>query len=193
MDETQDDASPTVRSDEAELNQLLGLFDAPAFARRGHDLEYALKRLHERLVRERTGRLDMVRLRLRQWASVADGPGDWRGVFAASIDAMYALAGTEPPVWAGQPAAPRRRRAVARDLVASVERFNRRWADFLDALPLDPFNRQIERYNRYYVLEKECVVGSARVASRHFAPKPRLTREALLADHPTLPVPELTA
>lgn len=191
MDETTDDASPTVRSDEAELNQLLGLFDAPAFARRGHDLEYALTRLHGRLVRERAGMIDMVRVRLRQWAALASGPGDWQGVFTGPVDALYDLAGAEPPAWGLLPAAARRRRAAARDLVASVERFNRRWSHFLDALRLDPVNRQIEHYNRYYVLEKECVVGSARLAARHFVPKPHLTRDVLLADHPPLPVPEL--
>ncbi len=38
----------------------------------------------------------------------------------------------------------------------------------------------IDQYNRYYVLEKECSLGSARLAARHFTPKPPLTREALL-------------
>jgi hypothetical protein len=49
----------------------------------------------------------------------------------------------------------------------------------------------IDQYNRYYVLEKECVLGSSRLAARHFVPKARLTAEALLAAHPVLPVPEL--
>jgi hypothetical protein len=190
MDES-DAEAPVIASDEAELRSLLGLFDAPAFARRGLDLEYALTRLQMRLVRERSGMLDMVRVRLRQWASVATGPDDWAGVFAATVAPLYALSGAEPPVWADAPAAPRRRRAAARDLVASATRFNRRWLHFLDALRLDPVNRQVELYNRYYVLEKECVIGSARLAARNFVPKPLLTHESLLADHPTLPVPVL--
>src|SRR5271165_7172018 len=115
MDET-DDATPVVSGDEADLNELLGLFDAPAFARRGNDLEYALKRLHSRLGRERSGMLDMVRLRLRQWASVATGPDDWAGVFAATVAPLYAASGAEPPAWAPAPAPSRRRRAVSRDL-----------------------------------------------------------------------------
>jgi hypothetical protein len=191
MDET-DEATPVVSNDETDLNQLLGLFDAPAFARRGLDLEYALEGLHGRLIRERSGMLDMVRVRLRQWASVATGPDDWAGVFTAPVaPGLYTASGAEPPAWATAPAPPRRRRAVARDLVASLARFNRRWLHFLDAMKLDSVNRQVEQYNRYYVLEKECVIGSARLAARLFVPKPLLTRESLLADHPLLPVPGL--
>lgn len=185
-----DDETPVVTSDEAELKQVLGLFDTPAFARRGYDLEYALRRLHLRLERERNGLLDMVRLRLRQWSTVATGPDDWRDAFAAPVAPLYPLADAEPPAWAPLPAPARRRRTVARDLAASVARFDRRWHHFLDALKLDAVNRQIEQYNRYYVLEKECVLGSARLAARNFVPKPRVTREALLAEHPTLPLPE---
>lgn len=191
MDET-DDTTPVVSSDDVDVNQLLGLFDAPAFARRGLDLEYALKGLQGRLTRERSGMLDMVRVRLRQWASVATGPDDCEGAFVAPIDALYPAAGAEPPAWSAEPAAPRRRRTVARDLAASAARFNRRWLQFLDAMRLDAINRQIDHYNQYYVLEKECVIGSARLASRLFVPRPPLTRERLLVDHPTLPVPELT-
>jgi hypothetical protein len=49
----------------------------------------------------------------------------------------------------------------------------------------------IEHYNRYYVLEKECVMGSARLAARFFTPIPSLTVDRLLRDHPLLPVPRL--
>ncbi len=191
MDETDDDTSPVVSSDEADLNELIGLFDAPAFARRGHDLEYALKRLHLRLAREQSAMLDMVRLRLRQWAALASGPEDISGVFPSSIAPLYAMTGAESPVWAGVSGSARRRRAVARDLVASLERFNRRWLQFLNALTLDSVNRQIDHYNRYYVLEKECVIGSARLAARLFVPKVPLSRESLLVDYPTLTVPDL--
>ena len=59
-------------------------------------------------------------------------------------------------------------------------RFNRRWAQFLERLNLEPINTVIDQYNRYYVLEKECVMGSARLAARHFQPVPRLTTSTLL-------------
>jgi hypothetical protein len=172
-----------------ELRQLLGLFDVPAFARRGQDLEYGLGRLRERCRRERSALLEMVRLRLRQWSAVARGPDDWSGAFAGTIASLWPLADAGPPTWADRPATPRRRRAVARDLIASVERFNRRWVRVIEGLDLGPINRLIDQYNRYYVLEKECSLGSPRLAARHFKPRTRLTAETLLADFPPLPVP----
>jgi hypothetical protein len=191
MDET--DESNPLTSTETEIKELLGLFDAPAFARRGVDLEYALARLHTRCRRERDALLDMVRLRLRQWAGVATGPDDREGTFVAPIDSLWPLCDAEPPAWARLPAPPRRRRAVARDLVASVTRFNHRWAAFLDQLNVEPVNRMIDQYNRFYVLEKECILGSARLALRHFTPKARLSRVALDEEYPALPVPELSS
>jgi hypothetical protein len=190
MEETEDSISPSLNV-EAEIKELLGLFDAPAFARRGQDLEYALARLHDRCARHRDAMLDMVRVRLRQWAAAATGPDPESEVFAAPIGGLWPLAGAEPPAWTDRPASLRRRRAIARDLVASLERFNRRWTHFLEGLPLDHANRLIEHYNRYYLFEKECSLGSSRLAARFYEPKPRLTRESLREDYPELPVPEL--
>jgi hypothetical protein len=189
MDES--DESTPLMSTETEINELLGLFDAPAFARRGADLEHALGRLHARCRRQRAVLLEMVQLRLRQWTGVATGIDDLAQTFAAPIAALWPLCAAAPPVWAIQPAPSRRRRAVARDLVASVTRFNHRWGAFLDAVNLVPLNRMIDQYNRYYVLEKECVIGSARLAQRHFVPRDALTRADLADAYPPLPVPEL--
>ena len=133
----------------------------------------------------------MVRLRLRQWSRVATGPQDWSEVFTAPIDALWRADGLRAPRWAARPAPPRQRQTVARDLIASVQRFNHRWRQFLESLNLEPTNQVIDQYNEYYVLEKECVMGSARLAARHFTPVPRLSPESLLEDYPTLPVPEL--
>jgi len=180
------DAPAPLEVADAETRQLLGLFDVPAFARRGQDLEYALARLDTRCLRERAAMLEMVRLRLRQWAASSMGP-DSRTV------PLWLASGSEPSTWADRPAPERRRRAVARDLVASVERFNRRWTRFLAELDLDAINRMVDRYNQYYLLEKECVLGSARLAARHFVPRERLTPDGLLARYPTLPVPERLA
>jgi hypothetical protein len=189
MDET-DDAHPLITTD-TEIKELLGLFDAPAFARRGLDLEHALARLRARCGRARDGLLEMVRLRLRQWATLATGPDDHSGVFPRSIAPLWTLSGAESPVWAAQPGPPRRRRVVARDLIASLTRFNHRWDAYLDQLNLEPVNRMIDQYNRYYVLEKECVLGSARLALRHFSPRARLSRAGLSLEFPAIPIPEL--
>src|SRR3954467_542966 len=87
-----------------ELKELLGLFDVPAFARRGQDLEHALARVHTRCRVQREEMLEMVRLRLRQWARAADGPEAWSAIFAAPIEPLWELTGSEPPRWADRPA-----------------------------------------------------------------------------------------
>jgi hypothetical protein len=192
MDETED-ATTFVSNAEIEINHVLGLFDVPAFARRGKELEYALTRLSQRLAREREGMLDMVRVRLRAWSSVATGPDDWREVFAEPVAPLWSLARLDPPNWSSRPAPSRRRKTIARDLASSVARFNRRWAEFLEGLDLGPVNHRIDQYNRYYVFEKECVMGSARLAARHFVPKTPVSPESVLADFPLLPVPSLSS
>lgn len=189
MDPTEDE-TPLAGVD-AEMKALLGLYDAPAFARRGQDLEYALARVDLRCRRERGTMLEMPRLRLRQWAALAAGPSTAASAFAAPIDGLWPLAEAPPPAWAGRDAGPRRLRAAARELVASVERFNRRWEAFLDGSNYDHVNRLIDRYNRYYVLEKECSLGSARLASRHFVPREPISRGTLIDRYPALPVPGL--
>jgi hypothetical protein len=188
MDETED-ATP-LGDAETELKELLGLFDAPAFARRGLDLEHALARLDARCRREREAMLAMVRLRLKQWAAVASGPESADEVFARRIDGLWSLADAEAPAWADRPAPARKLRSVARELVASVERFNRRWERFLDGLNYEPVNGLIERYNRYYLLEKECTLRSARLAAQHFEPRPPVSSQSMGERHPMLPVPE---
>jgi hypothetical protein len=188
MDDPNDDSTP-LGNFEAEIRELLGLFDVPAFARRGQDLEYALVRLRSRLRSQRSTLLDMVRLRLRQWAAASSGPeADFR-IFAEPIDRLWPLTDAGPPKWAERSASTWKLRSIARDLIASVERFNRRWVDHLDKVNLDPVNKMVDDYNRYYLLEKECSLGSARLAARNFEPKVRVTIDEIRAEFPPLPVP----
>ena len=149
-----------------------------------------LRRVDARCRQARSERLEMVQMRLRQWTRVAAGPGDAAAIFADPIEPLWILSEAEPPD--GPRPAPRHRQVgVARDLIAAVERFNRRWDEFVRSIKLDPANVVIEQYNRYYVLEKECVMGSGRLAARFFTPVPPLTADRLLRDHPLLPVPTL--
>ena len=189
MDES--DESNPMTSTETEIKELLGLFDAPAFVRRGQDLES----------RARTGAprgAGTSATPCLRWSAFASASGRaWppvptierghspcrsphSGPSRRRSPRLGAPTGLVPPP-------PRR----ARDLVASVIRFNDRWAAVLDQLNLDPVNRMIDQYNRYYVLEKECVLGSARLAQRHFTPKVHLTCTALGEEYPPLPVPGL--
>ena len=129
----------------------------------------------------------MVRLRLRQWAALATGREDCDDVFAQPIASLWDLVNEEPKAWSAERAAVRKRRQAVRHLASSVDRFNHRWEHFVRKLDLNPINQRIEQYNRYYVLEKECVLGSSRLAMRHFVPRRQVTVEDLLEDHPLLP------
>lgn len=183
-----EDEVPLIATDR-ESRELLGMFDTPSFARRGADVEYALKRFHERLKRERDGMLDMLRTRLRQWAAASTGPDAESRFFRDSILALWPLANAPEPSWNTAPASERRLRAIARDLIASVERFNRRWSAFLDRLDVAALNHRIDQFNRNYLLEKECVLGSSRLASRFYRPIPRIDRPWLDTHYPTIEVP----
>lgn len=181
-----------VRSTEGEIKELLGLFDAPAFARRGRDIEWAVQRTLTLCSRRRSELLEMVHCRLRMWANLASGPQDWPLAFREPIDALWTLAEAEPPRWkAGKPPSAKKAGVVALGLSQSIERFNDRWMRFVNELQVDTINHQIDRYNKYYVIEKECIVGSARLASRLFVPQPRIEPGWLLSHFPLLPVPAL--
>jgi hypothetical protein len=189
-----DGSPPSLNANvETEVKELMGLFDLPAFARRGQDLEVTLRNLHDRCRRTRAEFLDMVQVRLRQWSRAATGPHAWPGVFSQSIEHLWPLSGADQPLWAQASAPLRRQQLIGADLVAALIRFNRRWIHFLERLNLEPTNLVISQYNRYYVLEKECVMGSARLAARHFQPVPLLSPSTLQIDYPLLPVPDLVA
>lgn len=188
-----DEAEAKVTPDGAEARELLRLFDAPAFVRRGQDAEFAISKLREKLAGKRFEMLDMVRLRLKQWAGVVTCGDDYRIAFVEPIDVLWTSCSAEPPAWSDRLASPRKIRAVANDLASACARFNARWTKLLVEIDVAPVNRMIDLYNRYYVLEKECVLGSTRLAARHFNPLPRYDFDRLLAEHPTLPVPVVIA
>src|SRR5262245_8533412 len=114
MEETDDSPHALSGDLDTEIKEMMGLFDSPAFARRGVEVEETLRRMHDRCRRARDDRLDMVRLRLKQWGQVANGPDDQFSVFAQSISNLWPLSGSEPPQWAGVLAHDRRRLAIAR-------------------------------------------------------------------------------
>lgn len=184
-----DEDGAKVTPDAASARELLRLFDAPAFVRRGQDAEFAVAKLREKLTEKRSELLDMVRLRLKQWAGVVTCVDDYRIAFVEPIDELWSVCSAEPPNWGDRLASPRKIRAVAGDLAFACARFNTRWAKLLSELDVGPVNRTIDLYNRYYVLEKECVLGSTRLAARHFSPLPRYDLDRMLAEHPLLHVP----
>lgn len=169
------------------------VFDVPAFVRRGQEVAFLLASLDERCRKARIGLLDMVHMRLRQWARLAIGPDDWRDSFRAPVDFLWPAASAPAPVWASTAGSPRARRAAARDLAASVERFNVRWRAYVDRLDARLVNDAVGGYNKYYVIEKECVIGSGRLAAKGFVPIAMVSAETILAAHPPIPVPEVVS
>lgn len=178
------------RQSDDEIRELMGMFDVPSFARRGHAMEFTLARFHDRCRATRAEMLDMVRMRLKQWTQASNGPDDWREFFTAPISELWTLSQADAPTWSDFCRPIRHRHRLAKDLIASIVRFNTRWSRHLNELDLAPINAMIHQYNQFYILEKECVMGSARLAARFFRPEPLLSAESLLQIHPILPVPE---
>ncbi|RLS26272.1 MAG: hypothetical protein DWH73_00895 [Planctomycetota bacterium] len=182
----------SVRSTEADVKELMGLFDAPAFARRGRDMEWSIQRTLTLSGKKRLEMLDMVHCRLRMWSNCLTGPNDWQLAFTGPIDYIWALSEAPEPIWKGK-VRPTRKVAIAlgTSIVQSIERFNTRWVKWLSQLELDTINRQIDHYNKYYLLEKECIVGSSRLASRLYKPVAVIDKDWLIMQFPILAVPDL--
>ena len=71
----------------------------------------------------------------------------------------------------------------------SFQRFNERWSKYLHEVDLGPINRLRDGYNRYYLLEKECALWSARIAQSGFVPLNFVTTADLLKEFPLPRVP----
>src|SRR4051812_9680796 len=94
-----DESASLSQKSDAEIRELMGMFDAPAFARRGQAMESYLAQFHGHCRAQRRQMLDMVRMRLKQWSQAADGPDAWREVFAAPIAELWPLSEADPPTW----------------------------------------------------------------------------------------------
>ncbi len=181
---------------EEAVKRFLSQYDAPAYIRRARGVELALEQLLDQCRRCRAEWLQIVRLRIALLHALA---GDWSNLLPFVTDEeqldilRYDLAALASPLRGPvEPTTSARilRRAM-QELHESMQRFNQRWQAFLTSIDLTALNELREGYNRYYVLEKECAVRSARVARQGFAPLPPLTLDDLASHFPLLPVPEI--
>jgi hypothetical protein len=170
-------------------------YDAPAYVRRARGVEATWEDLLVRGRRKRSEWLFGVRLHL---GSLRAGGKSLSAVShlladddqVAILEQLHAEAGDPDWPMTGPIDDRGRRRALVR-LRASVERFNRRWFRYVHDLDLCDLNRLRDGYNRYYLLEKECAVGSARLLPQLFRKLPPVTIGDVLVELPFLPAPRL--
>lgn len=179
--------------EQREMNELLALFDAPAYIRRARRVEEAYEQLLDRARRQREEWLVMVRLHLGQLHALA---GRWEALlpwidardFPLLEELLHALA-PRLRVPLAPTNSPRVLRQALTQLIDSLERFNSRWRAYLGKLDLTPINDLRAGYNRYYVLEKACALRSDLLARANFLPLPMLDPATLEQALPPLPVP----
>ncbi len=187
---------PSREHNEGMFQQVLSSHGGPAYIRRARGVELALTALQDHCRRQREEWLKMPSMRLGILAKLA---GDWQVLQSLLVDQQQLLQLQQlheelaPEVRGEHPATGSRRklRNALRQCTESFTRFNKRWETFLEEVDLSFLNELREGYNRFYVLEKECVVRSARLARHGFEPLEPLQREELLELFPLLPVLEL--
>ena len=189
------DEVPLVGREENDLfKRFISQYDGPAYVRRARRVEDAFRALVDHCEEKRRTMLEIARVRLGMLRALA---GDWDTLSGVVMDApdlkvLRRLEAALEPALRIPPPPTRSQRILRRalcELIESLERFNRRWRQFLDAVDLRPINELRDGYNRYYVLEKEFAVRSARVARHGFVPLAPLTAAALFELLPLLPVP----
>jgi hypothetical protein len=164
---------PTRALEDQAAREVLAQYDAPAYVRRARAVEQAYEALLARCRQQREQWLEMVRLRVGILRATA---GDWEALRPhvaddAQLDLLRNLHDTLAPLLRA-PVEPTRAarplRQALLELQQSIRRFNRRWEDYLAALDVAEVNEARAKYNRYYLLEKECALRSQAVARQGF-------------------------
>jgi hypothetical protein len=187
---------PSHDDEQAVVREMIGRFDSPAFIRRSRRVEEGYRLLLERLQQQRTENLQMVRLRLGQLHALC---GEWSALESLlSNDYLQFLKSLHDEL---QPQlrlpilptkSSRELRGALEELREAILLFNGRWQKVLDQLDLAPLNGDRAGYNRHYLLEKECALGSSRVARERFEPLLPIASEHIAGLFPLLPVPSRT-
>jgi hypothetical protein len=185
---------PGREDDHRLFKQFQAHYDAPAYVRRARQVQAAFDQLVERCLHQREDWLKMVRTRLGRLHALA---GDWAALHPWLVtqdevrllqDLYTTLAPRlRVPV---EPTSSRGalRRALA-ELRVSIGYFNRGWQGFLGTVDLATVNELRDGYNRYYLLEKECAIRSARLARQGFRRLEPVTLDELAGLFPPLPEP----
>jgi hypothetical protein len=176
------------------FNQVLGAHGGPAFVRRGRDVQLAFDAQVEACRRQREVWLEFVRLPLGKLFALAGS----QAALAAFLNNAEQFGTVErhmkdlKPQLRLPPGATASHRVLGRalaELQGAIERFNQRWRVFIAELDLRHVNEARDRYNRFYLLEKECALGSGRLARQGFQRLNPLGPEDFLTVLPLLAMP----
>lgn len=183
-------------ADQRIFSEVIGRFGAPAFMRRAKLVETTWADLIGRGRIERGQQLSMVRLRLGQLFALAGGWEPMRAFIPDEADLgelqrLYAEypSNLRAPLESTTSLSILQRAAV--ELVEAMTHFNTRWARWLAKVDLGAVNAAREAYNRFYLLEKECALGSARVARMGFQPLSEATTDDVARHLPLLKLPRI--
>jgi hypothetical protein len=180
-----------------QMLEMLGRFDGPAYLRRARGVQQAYEGLLARCRRQRAEWLAMVRLLVGELAARAGGWAPLEALLgkeqADLLAGLHAELSPKLRVPVKPTTSARALRRAIGELNEALERFNRRWRGYLDELDLNHVNNLRDGYNRYYLLEKECALGSPVLARMGFRPLPPLPIGEVEALVPLLPVFEVRA
>jgi hypothetical protein len=186
----------TDAEDRRMFQQIVAGFDAPAFLRRARRVEEAWNGLLDGCRQKREHLLEMPRLRLARFIRLIETRLPVPEEICPPADLSYLQ--DLHREWQPQLRSVVRPAKIAAEvaqalteLARSFERFNRRWMEFVNVLDLAHVNELRDGYNRFYVLEKECALFSARLAREGFVPLPPVELKDVLDVFPLLKIPRV--
>jgi hypothetical protein len=178
------------------LKLVMAQYGGPAFMQRANQVQEALDQLVHKCRQRREELLKMVKIHLGTLRALA---GDWSALRPLLKDEeqlrlvqnLHAVLEPRLRVAIAPTTSARALRRALRELIESLKRFNQQWQNYLQEVDLSHVNEVRDGYNRYYVLEKECLVRSPRLARLGFHRLEPLTLSELSELLPPLPVPHL--
>lgn len=174
--------------------EMLMCFDTPAYIQRAQSVEAEWNAVMSRCRKQRAEWLEMPVLRLAQLNRMMDS--DWTRFDVFTEPEANVLAKLielwQPTLRVRlKPATDKNEvTKAAGALIDAFKRFNQRWLAYIEDFDLSTLNQLRQDYNDYYVLEKECVVLSPKVAQWGFEPLALATQEDLWRVFPLLDVPQ---
>lgn len=191
-----DDIAILGRDDERHpLQRFLARYDVPAYVRRAQQVEEAFERFLGQCRQQREEMLCMVRIQIGQLLALA---GDWNALLPWLKDGdqlgilrdVHASVQPKPHFLPARSSSCRVLTRALAELCDRIEQFNHRWEAYLRWVDRTAVNELREGYNRYYLLEKECALRSARLARQGFRRLQPLTVDELARLLPPLRLPQ---